>query len=203
MDIVKENENFRAYLVNDDSADKPYDEGAVPVLVRYFHDYRGSFEAVNDQGEDYAFAVTEAYNRMNRDMDLVARYLRIFHGAYSIMEDSSSEGAYLAFDTAAWRETVGLTDEYMSTVPKDVLDHEKLAEGSLNEIMAWTNGEVYGFIVEKRFETSKTLTDPVSGVQSSVKDGSEWIEVESCYGFYGDQYAREAAEEAFDAIVQP
>lgn len=203
MDIVKENANYRAFIVNDDSADKPYDEGAVPVLVRYFHDYRATFEAVNEQGDPYAMAVTEAFNRFNRDMDLVARWLRIFYGAYSIMEDSSSEGAYLAFDTAAWRETVGLTDEYMSTVPKDMLDHEKLAEGSLNEIMAWTRGEVYGFIVERRMITSTTVTDPVTGKQEATRTGHTWEEVDSCYGFYGDEYAREAAEEAFDAIVQP
>lgn len=198
METLKENENFRVRLVSDESGEKPYDEGAVPVLSRDFNYYRGEFEAVNDQARPYEDAVTEAWNRLNRDSDVLARYLRIFHGAYSIMEDSSSNCAYLAFDTAAWRESHGLTDEYLDAHP-DVLDRQKLAEGSLNEVMAWANGEVYGWVLERRLKVSKVYTDPVTGDEVRSSSGEVvWEEVDSCFGFYGYDMAKEAAEEAFE-----
>lgn len=198
MDIVKENENFRAYIVHDESADKPYDEGATPILSREFGRY-GGFSAVNDQASGYVDMVNEAWNRLNRDDDVLARFLRIFYGSKSVLWDSSSNYAYLAFDTAAWRETVGLTDEYMSTVGADVLDPETLAEGSLNEVMAWANGEVYGYIVERRMIAYTTLTDPVTGDQASTRTGSTWEEIDSCYGFYGYDYAAAEAKDVFEA----
>lgn len=206
MDYVKENENFRVMLVNDDSGDKPYDEGAAPVLSREHRDYSGQFTAVNEQGKQYEDAVTEAYNRLNRDMDRVARYLRIFHGAYSVMEDSSDNCAYLAFDTAEWRKGHGLTDEHLESV-KDKLDRDKLAEGSLSEIMAWANGEVYGYVLEKRYTRNRieSLTDPVTGLvtrTSTEEDVNVWESVEECYGYFGYDVAKEAAEEVFDAATK-
>lgn len=204
MDTIKENENFRVRLVNDESSEKPYDEGATPILCRYFHDYRGTFEAVNEQGKQYEDAVSEAYNRLNRDMERVQRFIRAFYGAYSIIEDSSSEAAYLAFDTTEWRESVGLTDEYLETV-KDKLDRAKLAEGSLSEVMAWTNGEVYGYVLERRFMRHRveTVSDPVTGVveREATTDDYVWESQEECYGYFGYDVAKEAAEEVFDAAT--
>jgi len=197
METLKENENFRVRLVADESYDKPYDEGAVPVLSRDFNYYRGEFEAVNDQAKPYEDAVTEAWNRLNRDSDVLARYLRIFHGAYSIMEDSSSNCAYLAFDTAAWRESHGLTDEYLDAHP-DVLDRQKLAEGSLSEVMAWANGEVYGYELEKKATGWVVFADENREDEAFTR----WEVIDSCYGFYGYDVAKEAAEEAFDNATE-
>jgi len=200
METLKENDNFRVRLVNDESGEKPYDEGAVPILSREFRDYRGRFEAVNAQAEDLEEVITDAFNRLNRDSDVLARYLRIFYGAYSVMEDSSDNCAYLAFDTAAWRTEHELTDEYLDA-HTDVLDRKTLAQGSLNEVMAWANGEVYGYIVEKKFQTFTRYIDPVTGLEVRDEDGEEWIESDSCWGFYGYDVAKEAAEEAFEAAT--
>lgn len=199
METLKENENYRVRIVSDDSGEKPYDEGSVPILSRDFSYYRGEFEAVNEQGKQYEDVVTEAWNRFNRDGDLLARFLRIFYGAYSVMEDSSQYNAYLAFDTAAWRESVGLTDEFLESGPDaDTFDRSKIAEGSLKEIMAWANGEVYGYVLERRFQTVTRYIDPVSGVDVREVEASDvWEEIDSCYGFYGWDAVKEAAEEAF------
>lgn len=198
-DTVKENDNFRARLEYDDAADKPYDEGATPVLSREFGQYSQRFTAVNDEGEPFADLVTEAWNRLNRDDDVLARYLRIFHGASSVLWDSSSNYAYLAFDTAAWREMHGLTDEWLDA---HQMDRGELAKGSLDEVMAWANGEVFGFIVERRVKTSTIRTDAVTGDVLGTVEGEAWEEVDSCWGFYGRKYAEEAAEEAFDSYAK-
>jgi hypothetical protein len=204
METLKENENFRVRLVNDESGDKPYDEGAVPILSREFGDYRGRFEAVNAQAEDLEGVITDAYNRLNRDSDVLARYLRIFYGAYSVMEDSSSNCAYLAFDTAAWRTEHELTDEYLDA-HTEVLDRKTLAQGSLNEVMAWANGEVYGYVLERRYirNRAESFKNPVSGeiVRVTVDESPVWESVDECYGYFGYDVAKEAGEEAFDAAT--
>ena len=47
----------------------------MPILSRDFSYYRGEFEAVNEQGKQYEDVVTEAWNRFNRDGDVLGRAL--------------------------------------------------------------------------------------------------------------------------------
>lgn len=196
METVKENENYRVRIVSDDSGEKPYDEGATPILSREFGSYRMEWKAFNAQGEPYADAVTEVYRRFDggRD-DTVARYLRIFHGAYSVAYDSSQYQQYLAFDTAAWRESVGFTDEFLESATGD---NSKIADGSLTEVISWANGEVYGYVLERRVKSVTHRTDYATGRELAPVEVDEWYEVDSCYGFYGWDSVKEAAEEAFD-----
>jgi hypothetical protein len=197
LDIVKENDNFRVRLEIDQSPEKPYDEGAVPILSR---EHRwGTFDAVNDQAEEYVSLINALYDRF--DEDVIERFIRIFLGAYSVMWDSSSNCRYLAFDTTAWREKVGLTEEWLNSTDND---RSKLAEGSLQEIMAWAEGEVYGYIVEKKFSTVTRYIDPVTHFEVNETEDEEWIEVEdgSVWGHYGRKWAEESATEAFDAEVK-
>lgn len=203
METLKENDKVRVRIVSDDSGEKPYDEGSVPILARDFG-YRMQWEAFNEQAEEYADKVTEVYRRLNGDEDAIERYLRIFHGAYSVAWDSSQNGRYLAFDTAAWRESVGLTDEFLeSGTDSETFDRSKIADGSLSEVMAWANGEVYGYVVEKleRFRRVYVNADGVELPSQEVAPiEEEWQEVDSCYGFYGYDAVKEAAEQAFDNI---
>lgn len=198
LDIVKENDNYRARLEYDESGEKPYDEGATPILNREFRGYARRWEAVNEQANEYVDTINDAYTRFDYDEDVLARFLRIFYGSYSVLWDSSQENAYLAFDTAAWRETHGLTDEYIAKVGPDVLDRQTLAEGSLNEIMAWANGEVFGFIVERKVKAVTTRTDYATGEPLPSVEFEEWDEVDACWGFFGRESAVEAAIESFD-----
>ena len=188
LDIVKENDTYRVRLEREDYAEKPYDDGATPILSRE-HRY-GRWEAVNSQAEEFTGLLNELYDRFEEDV--IERFIRIFLGAYSVEWDSSSNCRYLAFDTTAWREHHGLTDEYMSGV--DAIDPTKLAEGSLEEIIAWADGEVYGYILEKKKPWTKVYED-----EDEDEAGFDWEVVESCWGFYGEKYAREEAESVFDA----
>ncbi|QFG12151.1 Hypothetical Protein OBI_RACECAR_312 [Arthrobacter phage Racecar] len=207
MDIIKQNDNYRVRLELDEYPEKPYDDGATPILSREFGNYYGSrWEAVNKQGEDLADELNALAGRIQRELEeeVIERYLRIFHGAYSVTFDSSENCRYVSFDTADWREKMGLTDEYMEKVGKDVLDPSTLSEGSLKEVMAWANGDVYGIIVEKLLITFKSYHDPETNASVKEEDGEEWVEVEdgSVWGFYGREYAEEEAVRMFDAEVQ-
>lgn len=204
-DIIKENENYRVRLELDECPEKPYDDGATPILSREFRGYYGSrWEAVNKQGEPYANALNELAGRIRRELEeeTIARYLRIFHGAYSVEWDSSEDFRYVAFDTTEWREEMGLTEEHMTT---SNIDRSTLAEGSLEEVIAWATGDVYGVIEERKLNrhTVTVYTDPVSGdeVRKSDTSGEYWETEEAVWGYYGRKWAEQAATEAFDAQV--
>lgn len=206
FDIVKENENYRVRLELDEYPEKPYDDGATPILYREFKYYGARWEAFNKQGEDLVDELNALCGRVRREdeEEVIERYLRIFHGAYSVVFDSSEENRYISFDTAAWREEMGLTDEHLDRNPD--IKRDELAEGSLKEVMAWAEGDVYGVIEERRLNrhTVTVYTDPVSGdeVRKSDTEGEYWETVESVWGYYGRKWAEQAAEEAFKNAVE-
>jgi hypothetical protein len=191
---IEENDNYRVRLAHDDSGEKPYDEGAVPILSRPFRSYGERWEAVNDQADGLTGLLNALGERFNEDE--IERFLKIFVGAYSVRWDSSDNCRYLAFDTPEWREKVGLTDEYLATAK---LDREKLAEGSLTEILAWANGEVYGYILERKV-TGRKVYDGQD--INDAEPFEEWQEVESCWGFYGWDYAEEEAKSIFKSYTE-
>ena len=199
--VVEERDGYRVRLEYDDSPDKPYDDGAVPILT--VERYR-QVEAFNSQAEDYVHAVTEILDR--HDYDTLERFVKIFYGAVKMDRWYSTglQGYYVAFDTAAWRETVG--------APVDRLKDEDY----LSETRAWAEGEVFGYIVEKNVHYTKTYAeDP-----SYNEEGEEWVQVQdtgyvsdgkggwqhvsmpvACWGFYGQEYAEQAAREALETTI--
>lgn len=183
-DVVEERDGYRVRLEYDDSPEKPYDDGAVPILT---YD-QGRVEAFNSQAEDYVSAVSEVLDR--HDWDTLERFVKIFYGAVKMDRWYSDgfRGYYIAFDTAEWREKVG--------APEDRLKDEDY----LSETRAWAEGDVYGYIVEKNLHYTKTYAeDP-----SYSEEGDEWVEVSdgSCWGFYGREYAEQAAREALDSTIE-
>ncbi|QFG12780.1 hypothetical protein PBI_MIMI_307 [Arthrobacter phage Mimi] len=202
-DIVKENDNYRVKLVLDEYPEKPYDEGATPILSREFRGYGSTWEEFNDAADGFAALLNRVWNEVPGDgEENIERYLRIFHGAYSVTWDSSEYNRYVSFDTAEWREKVGLTDEYMEKVGKDTLDPSTLSEGSLKEVIAWAEGEVYGIIEERKLNrtVTKVYKDPKTGeeVKREESEGEYWETEEAVWGYYGRDYAEEEAKSIFE-----
>jgi hypothetical protein len=56
--------------------------------------------------------------------------------------------------------------------------------------------------VERRLNVSKVFTDPVTGDEVRSSSGEVWDTVDSCFGFFGYDVAKEAAEEAFDNATE-
>jgi hypothetical protein len=172
-ETLEERDGYRVRLEVDDSADKPYDDGATPILTIERVGYGTRVEAFNPQAEAYVSAVAEVLDR--HDMETVERFVKIFYGAIK-MDTYWSDGIrgyYVAFDTAEWRAEVGATPERL----KD--------ENYLSEVEAWATGDVYGFIVER----------------NDSGDSDDWEETDSCWGFYGHEYAEQAAREALTAAI--
>jgi len=60
---------------------------------------------------------------------------------------------------------------------------KKYAEGHLSELSSWANGEVFGFVIEKI--TTCECCDNIT-----------YEDIDSCWGYYGEKWVKEAAKEA-------
>jgi hypothetical protein len=183
LDIIKEQAGYRVRLELDDTPEQPEDDGAVPVLQLQLYGYYRAY-AFNSQAEPYLQAFLQFVDRVRKPVDVFERYARIFLGAVKVQGYNIghvSQYGYLAFDTAAWRNDMQVSAEQLQ------------AEDYLEEIRAWAEGSVYGWIVEKQRPWTKTYAD------GETEQGSSWEQVESCWGYYGREYAEQAALEALAA----
>ena len=193
-EVVEERGPYRARMTLQEYADAPYDMGSVPILR--LSDNSASIVA-GEYGDLAALA--DAWEALcdqgGYGTELFERYLRIFHGATSIATYDSGNFIYIAFDTAVWREAMGITDEHRAATPEHKWD--EVAHRSLAEIQAWAEGDVWCIVLERRVITCTTTTDEDgNGVGEPVWD-REWQEVDdtSCADFYGRDYAESAAKE--------
>lgn len=167
--------------------DEPYDDGGSPILRI---DHRKVEQVTNTTSYVLPDGLVSGFTEVLRSHDLTTaeRYLRIFWGVRNIDSEMTRDFTYLAFDPAHWREAMELTDEYMAE-RKAADPSINFRLGNMDEYRAYLNGEVYGYVIEKRV-TWQRQDDPTITRQ-------EWEETDSCYGFYGESdYALEAAKEA-------
>ena len=66
-------------------------------------------------------------------------------------------------------------------------------ESEAREYEAWADGDVYGYVIEQRADWQRTLHDGTD----ETREG--WESIESCWGFFGRDYAEEQAHDAFKA----
>lgn len=124
------------------------------------------------------------------------RYLKIFHNidawpvyryehsgvALSLRDfndrwDSGMIGwAYINPDAETWE----------GMEPKEII------AGHLSELAKWMNGEVYGYIVERRITGTKIYDNDVA----EPEPFEEWVEEDSCWGHIGIEWATQAARGA-------
>lgn len=186
---IEERGGYRVSLVHDDiTAEAPYDYGQTPIL-KIDSGYRSTATAYNEHVTD---RLIQAWNYLVTEYgeDRFERYVRIFHGAEyfaSYNTGNYREYGYVAFDTAEWRKELLLSED----VPE-----QNVAEQSLQEIKAWCEGDVYGYLVERKVTGRKVYDNG-----SSEEPFEEWEEVDSCYGFYGYDYAEHAAKEALEDAI--
>jgi len=189
--ILKENENYRVRLVCDEYAEKPHDDCSAPVL----RIEPARAEHVDDGGRPHYSddAVEDAVNRWGGpDSDgwkYVEKFLRAYLGVTRIDTYYSGNYWYAAYDSADWREYTG--------VPAGS------AENFLAEWRAWIEGEVYGYVVERKVHVEQTRAVSVSGdlVREEESEYDEWEETDSCWGYYGYEWAKQNALEAFNGCT--
>lgn len=181
--IYSEDGEYRVRLVRDAYADEPYNDGGSPILrfevARAWPWCRAeqvteiTSHVVDDQ-------IIEALTRWWDRCDNFERYMRIFHGTTGIewYAPSRSGAEYVSFDTSAWRAEVGA----------------EAGAVDMSEWKAYCDGDVYGYVVERRVPWTRDGEDPTEVVMVT------WEEVDSLWGHYGIEYAEKSAREALDGI---
>lgn len=141
----------------------PMPDGDVYVPQTTISEYRTRSVQLN-MGAGIAEELENAYHRLDLDNDVFERWARVFHGVNAGVFES--DRTVIAWPDKIWRELVGVDDDYTPGC-HDVYDLEQWCEGNvwyatLQEVETWTNtkGESY----------------------------SDWADIDSVGGFYGDLY---------------
>lgn len=189
-DILETRGDYRVKLVLDEYADEPFDDSQSPLL-RIDRDRAAEHIQLGSRPTDDDAHIEEAVVRWGNpgsgDWPLVEKYLRAYYGVTKIETWYSGNYWYVTYDSAAWQEFIGVGDpkfaDFTSPGP------------NMDEYKAWCEGEVYGYVVEKRvyLEHSEPYLDGSKIIREETDD---WEDADSCFGFYGRDYAEEAAREA-------
>lgn len=195
-EVIETRGRYRAVLHLDEMPSKPDGDyfGYVFLLSRWGLEHWG--KAYSTPDED--FGIKAAWEHF-RDMELVERYLRMFWDvvgfAYFDTEDSKVINVVTVADLNIWGWD---TEDRTKWPAKDP------AENNLDEWRAYVDGDVYFYTIEERNDwhrTTETVGNSLSDRYNVDEDMSTWDEVDSLHGYYGDQYAREAALEALDGYA--
>lgn len=181
-EVLEERDGLRVVLVYDDDSGGPYNDGSTPLYRIIPGPWRAE-QITSATSYVTPAELDRAVQLWANDLDMLKRFLRIFHGTTSFEAwDSRGNGGgdyvYVTFDTAHWREAMGLTE------PGAVI-------ADMNEWRCWVEGEVYGYQVEASVDWNRADGQP--------GEMATWEEVTACYGFYGLDYAQQEARAAFEA----
>jgi hypothetical protein len=153
--------------------------------------YRVTHRPNSDTNPGYLLPRYEYAPRRVQQTDILARWLRIFHGTQVVEIDRRGasygvDGRVLIFDTPGYRADMGTPA--LGTDP--ALDAAYL-DGDRATWAAYMEGDVFG-VGYATMPTRTTNETPVS-LRDVTPDGDTWdIQIE-CWGHYGETYARETA----------
>lgn len=179
--------DVRARVILDEYAECPYDDGSSPILA---YSRRGVQQETRTTSYAVSDRIIEAANRWPMETAKFDRYLIIFHGTTEIDEWSTDDADYVTFDTAEWREAMGIPEDLAAWRASN--PDAKLANA--DEYRAWLEGGSYMIVVERRIWKATVDRDLIPDLDSV---GDEWEHVDSLSGLYGDLdgYVTEQAHE--------
>lgn len=186
--VVEERDGYRVIVEIDQYLEEPYDDGQSPVLriagFRQEHIAGTSFTSA-ESDERIEEAVSKWGGPSAPEWHLVEKYLRAFHGVTQIETYySGSYYWYVTYDSAEWRDAVGLTEP---------------GGADISAWKAYCEGEVYAYRVQKlvKWVTLDPALDPEDRARETWED-TEY----SCSGLYGYEYAEQAALEALSEAAK-
>ena len=149
----------------------------------------------DDAAEAYMVARTRApYRPPVSSEEFAARYMRIFHGTtVAIVRSRVNQGGstVLLLNTPAFRAHIGIDNadgsRALNGAGSPTADEIALSlDGEMQEFQAWLDGDVYG--VGHAVNPERISHDDEIDLDT--------FDVElTCWGFYGEDYAKEAALE--------
>ena len=192
-ETIKERGNYRARIINDEDAEAPEFFAGDPIFDLRDGALRYGGHTADDTGVHYT---VERVGQVLRekvipapwawrgdwDRETFERYISIFHGGTVEWVDDDRETRYVAVALPEYRRSHGCTGDYLTREPESA------------EWVACVEGDVWGVVVEERVIKS-TEVHAMDGCLICESEEEGWEEVDSCWGYYGREYAIESAEE--------
>lgn len=142
--------------------------------------------------EGFAESLSHAWQHY-RDMELVERYMRMFHGVVGFDYLDRPDSKFVNIVTRADLEIWGWDPDDPSSWPKhDDGTTYHPQEGNLKETEAWADGDVWGVRVEKNVTWSTDDED------YDDHDSWELVPDTDVWGYFGEDNARDAVTWALD-----
>jgi len=199
--VIEETANYRVSIDYDQTwQEKPWGDVYAPVLRIDKGHYRTSATHVDEGGRPHGdddaienavvhWGTSPADENWER---YFVRYLKAYFGVTHVTWFGSEDYWYVAYDSAAWREFVGVTDDQLPMSGNFLADWE-----------AWVNGEVFSFTIEKKAHIWQHRNiHSHNSFRTESTDFDTWEYVDGSGGYYGYDAAREEALERFEAIKE-
>lgn len=193
-EVLETRGGYRVRLALDEDAQEPDDDGQSPLLridpgrlcTVTAHVSPGSRPHDLDERVEQAAAHLFDTYRQAKAQEILGRWLRAYLGVTATEWYWSDSYWYVTYDSADWRAWAG--------APEGSVD--------MSDYRAWVNGEVYGYVIEKQitWRAVNPVTDDPA--YAEYPDRVTWEEIEdggSSWGYYGHEWAEQAAREAFEA----
>lgn len=82
-----------------------------------------------------------------------------------------------------------IDDEYIQRTGVKIENSEEILNSTEKLFNAWAWGDVFGYILEERKRFTKIYED------GTTEEDYEWEQIDSCYGFYGDDWETNGIKE--------
>lgn len=210
---------YRVYLEQDSDCESPRDNDSTAGVIVTEGGPRNPYYAWPTEDGDMISAWSVRCAMEDHSFRVVARWLRMFHGATVVLPLHSGEGdrpsAGDATDTPDAGNYLGVTFDQPSTRKTTGVAAEDMASAlsvDVDEYSTWARGDCWGYVIEKderpvpaALEFARWLRSDRSVIGEDVDldalyaefhnddDEPVWVDHESCWGFVGDEYARQEA----------
>ena len=202
-DVIAEKGDWRVRVVVDDDgySESPRDYMATEIVGPDLRNWTVRTESAQFQRE-----FDEIYHRLGGDV--FPRYMRIFHDIevvpvymYEHSAVALSTGSFIGrAQHAEWDSgQVGfayITPEKLEET--GITDYQGAISTEVETLGQWMNGEVYGWVLEKKRTGKVVFDDP----DEDSLDYEDWDECDSCWGIIGYDWAEKEAMAALQAELQ-
>jgi hypothetical protein len=117
--------------------------------------------------------------------DLFIRWAKIFHGATVVVD-------------RPYAHTWGLWYLMPDKAKESTWSPERVIEAEIKEYQQWADGEIYGFVIERSVRWVPEEGQVFKDGEPTPNPMVTWETVSSCGGYFGYEYAKEAALEEFE-----
>lgn len=194
--IIEERGEYRAKTVLDRYPHEPEFDNGCPVLQVEPSGWGGGTVSFTGYGRDsynldgIDVSAEDALQHFvsefgwGKGIEVFTRYVAIYHGGQVVTHVGRGwrEPTYVAYTTEKMaRVAWGQSEPYLLTA-------------DISEWAAYVEGDVYGVVIERKVNLFTEVTTTEGDLVRHEED-EDWEEVESCWGYYGEKYAEQAARE--------